>query len=111
MDPHGMCGIGKPAVSESVGREQIAEFVVVIGLGDAEDWDERNANCNYAQTHKHHREALAPCQTGSGALESNENDRLPGDSGLARREKNQRYCSNDENRLDYRHQIWSEPRV
>jgi len=40
--------IGEPAVSESVGREQIAEFVVVIGLGNADDWDKGDANCNYA---------------------------------------------------------------
>ena len=52
MDPHGMGGIGEPAVSERVAREQIAELVIEVGLRKAEDWNQAHADRNDAESYK-----------------------------------------------------------
>src|SRR6202043_1027245 len=44
MDPHGMSWVGNFAVRESVGRQQVTEFVVILRLGNTQNWEERDAN-------------------------------------------------------------------
>ena len=51
MNPHGMAGIGQPAVSESVSGEQVAELVMVARLGNTEDGEERDSNYDHTQSH------------------------------------------------------------
>ena len=48
MDPHGMGGIGEPAVGESVGGEKVAELVMSNGLRNAENRYESDANSDDA---------------------------------------------------------------
>jgi len=112
MDPHGMGGIGEPAVSESVGREQIAEFVVVIGLGNADDWDKATRTAITLRPTSSTERRLRLARRAAGAWSRMKTNGLLATIGLARKEKNQRYLwySDDEKPPRYRHQIGSEPR-
>jgi hypothetical protein len=60
VGPHRVGGIGKFAVSEGIGRQQIAELVVEVGLGNAENGDEGSADDDHAETDDEDREVFAP---------------------------------------------------
>src|SRR5208283_2840444 len=76
VDPHGVRGIGEPAVSEGVGCEQIAELIVPARLWDTENRNEAGSEYDYAKADQKHGEPLSPGQTGEATLQSIEEDRL-----------------------------------
>jgi hypothetical protein len=96
MNPHGMRGIGKPAVSEGVGREQVAEFVIEAGLRNAEDGDQAYTNCDYAESSEEYAEALVPCQAGKSTFERTEDRGLSAQRIFLRPEQNQRARSDQQ---------------
>ena len=89
VDPHGMGGVREPAVSESVSGKKIAELVVEARLGNAEEGDECEANCDNAETHEDHGEVPAPGQAGTCALQGMKSRSLETRGAASRREKNQ----------------------
>jgi hypothetical protein len=86
-----MGGIGEPAVSESVGCEQIAELVVEAGLRNSEDGDECRADHDDAETDEDDAEAPAARQASAGPLQGEENGRLRKIGVLSGRKENQAY--------------------
>ena len=89
VNPHGMRGVRKPAVSESVSGEQVAELVVESRLWNTEDGDEGRSQRNQAQTHEQHRKIATASEATECALDPMESGRMIEGRGVARREKNQ----------------------
>jgi hypothetical protein len=65
-DPHGMRRIGQPAVDESIGHEEVAEFVVDSGHGDGQKRQDHQSNGRNTE------EERANCQGSSRGKTSEE---------------------------------------
>jgi hypothetical protein len=105
-------GIGELAVSERVGREQIAELIVEARLGNAEDGDQRDTDGDYAESDEEYGEALAARQAGESTLDGTEGGRVKTSGGISPgRKENQRRGGRKQEQFEERHKRRSEAEV
>src|SRR5271166_3403052 len=67
--PHRMRGIREAAVSERIGSEEIAEFIVPARGGDTKYWDQCSAQSQHRSPNKKWRQALAVGEAAKNASE------------------------------------------